>query len=131
MNRTAALQIYLTEHKASRLRPGQFDCALFAAAWVTRVNGIDLARGWRRAYRSLDDGFAQLARAGFASLGDYFASRLTEIPGWMGAQVGDVVTLDEDGQEAMGIVGGSFVHCIGVDGLVVVPIFRAIRVFRP
>lgn len=131
MTRGSLLQIYLTSHRRTQLRPGRFDCALFAADWVRTVSGLDLAGGWRGAYRTLEDGHAQLAQAGFANLGDFFASHLTEVPGWMHAQVGDVAVVIENDEEAMGIAGGSWVHCLGVQGLDVVPISRAVRVVRP
>ncbi len=131
VNRAALLQAYLNEHRSAVLRPGRLDCVLFAAGWVQRCTGRNLAGDWPGSYRSLDEGRGLLAGSGFASLGDLAAHHLEEIDGWARAQVGDVAIVIEDEAEAMSIVGGTYLHGLGVRGLDVVPLSRAVRVFRP
>ncbi len=131
VNRAALLQAYLTEHRNATLRPGRLDCVLFAAQWVRRCTGRDLTGDWPGSYRSLEDGFERLKAAGYAGLGDLAAHHLEEIDSWAYAQVGDVATVIEEGAEAMVIVGGAHLHGLAMRGLDVVPLSRAIRVFRP
>ena len=72
-----------------------------------------------------------MVAAGFSGLGDYFASQLEEVPGWMAARVGDVAIVEEGGFEAAGIVGGAQIHGLGVGGMQALALSRAIRVLRP
>lgn len=130
-DRAVLLQEYLTANRRAVLRPGRLDCVLFAAGWVAHCTGRDLTTDWRGTYQSLDEGRARLANAGFATLGDLAAHHLSEVDGWVQAQIGDVAIVIEDGAEAMPIVGGAFLHGLGVRGLDVVPLERATRVFRP
>ncbi|MDK3072775.1 hypothetical protein QO034_06605 [Sedimentitalea sp. JM2-8] len=132
MSRAALLQGYLSDCRQAMLRPGRHDCALFAAGWVARCTGPDFAFEWRERYRTLDEGRAALAAAGFGSLTAIAAHHLGAPMGWMAAQVGDVAVVIEDGEEAFGLVGGAFIHCLAPHrGLNVVPLPRAVRVFRP
>jgi hypothetical protein len=112
-------------------QPGKRDCAMFAADWIKVLAGTDPAARWRGRYRSLDEGRALLAADGFASPSDVLAPLLINA-GWMQARSGDVAVLIEAGEEAMGIVGGCHIHVLRPRrGLDVVPLDRAIRIYRP
>ncbi|MEP5000045.1 hypothetical protein [Pseudophaeobacter sp.] len=132
-NRAPLLFCYLRETRATgrRFRAGRFDCALFAAEWVKRCSGKDLAAQWRGTYRRLDQGRDQLAMAGFSSLDDLAAHHLVEIDGWSQAQVGDIAAIQEAGEIALGIFGGPQIHVLSLDGLDYVNPANAYRVFRP
>lgn len=131
-DRDRLLRAYLAENRAMRIRPGEADCALFAAGWIARVTGRDPSEGWRGSYRSLAEGRGLLRAAGFDGLAGMAAVIMTEVPGWMQAQTGDVALVAEQGEEACGIVGGPHIHVLRpVRGLGAVPRDRAVRVFRP
>ena len=127
MSRDLELRTYLAETRAQVFRPGRFDCALFAAEWVRRVSGLDLADGWRGKYRSLDEGRKMIEAKGFASHVDMAAAELLEVPVAQ-ARVGDVAVVDE---LAFGIVSGERIFVLRLDGLGSVPLLQAERMFRP
>lgn len=124
---------YLGEQRARPrlMRPGAFDCALFAAGWVKRLTGQDLAAEWRHTYRSYPQGRTLLRDAGFADLGDLAAHHLTEIDGWQAAKPGDIAAITEEGETALGLIGGPQIHVLTLNGLDYVHLGRATRVFRP
>lgn len=124
----ARLARYVTLQAQARFRPGRHDCALFAVDAVREMTGVDIGEGLR-GYRSLAEGWQGLAAAGFGSLGELFAARLREVEPHL-AQVGDVVILEENGEEACGVVQGPFIYVLRLDGLGLVPVSRARRAFR-
>lgn len=131
--RAEQLLDYLSGIRArpQRMRPGSFDCALFAAGWVKHCTGQDLAADWRGTYRSYDGGRDLLRGAGFADLANLAAHHLTEVEGWGVSQPGDIAAIVENGETALGIIGGPQIHVLSLDGLDYVHLGRAARVFRP
>lgn len=131
--RATDLLTYLRGIRAqgARMRPSAFDCAFYAAGWVQRCTGQDLADRWRGSYRTFDEGRALLGLAGYADLADLAAAHLTEVPGWAQSQVGDIAAMTEGDHTALGIIGGQQIHVLSLTGLDYVPLGRAIRVFRP
>lgn len=130
-DRAVLLREYLYGHRGRALRPGKHDCALFAAGWVKACSGRDLAADWVGRYGSFEEGQALLEGAGHADHVDLAAHHLEELPGWMAARVGDIAVMEEAGHLAFGIVGGAYVHVLGLRGLDILPLSRAIRLFRP
>lgn len=126
MNRAVALQEYLREVRALTFRPGRHDCALFAAGWVARAGGPDLARGWRSKYRSLARGEELLQAAGYADHVAFAAAHLPEVAPSL-AQTGDVAVVED---RAFGIVGADRVFVLRPEGLGHVSRMRAERAFR-
>lgn len=131
MTRAALLVDYLNRHQRRLFRPGQHDCALFAAGWVECCTGRDLSAQWRGAYRSLDEGRAELAAEGIHSLADLADQYLTQICGPAASQPGDIALIREAGEDAFGIIGGPHIHVLGLRGLDILPLSRAEQVFRP
>lgn len=134
--RDTILPKYLARVRGNSLSPGTHDCALFAAGWVRLCTGVDLAKDWRGKYRTLDEGTALLAAAGFADPIELAEHHLQEVGSWMQAQVGDIAVVGDDNGAgadvtAFGIIGGSHIHVVGLRGLDYVILSRAIRVFRP
>lgn len=119
---------YVSGVVRARFRPGTHDCAMFAAGAIEAMTGEDMAAEFR-GYRTLEEGRAALAAAGFGGMGDVVAARLTEVSPQF-AQVGDLAILEEKGEEAFGIVQGPFIYVLRVEGLGLVPVSRARRVFR-
>ena len=111
-------------------RPGAWDCALFAAAWVRELTGRELVPDGA-AYGTLAAGQALLAEAGHADHVAYAAAHLTEVESWMRAQEGDIAVVMDQGHPCFGVVGSDVVHVLTPRGLGHVPLDAAVRVFRP
>lgn len=139
-DRPALLSDYLAAARTRPLTPGTHDCALFIAGWINLCTGVDLAKGWRGKYRTLEDGYALLSAMGFSDLVGMAERYLGELDGWMQAVPGDVAVVedvdgagDSSGADhiGLGIIGGCHIHVVGLRGLDYVPLNRAVRVFRP
>lgn len=125
MDRLSLLIAYAAEAGQKPFRPGQHDCALFAAGWVKIATGQDFARGWRSTYRSLRRGQQLLEEAGFADHVALAAAHLPEIaPAF--AQVGDLSVLEDN---AFGITAGEMIYCLKPQGLGLVPRGQMRRAF--
>lgn len=123
---------YLAEWRDRPFRPGSADCALFAAGWIERMTGRDVAAAWRGRYRSLGRGRALLAEAGYPDLASLASSVAHELAHPSMVLPGDVAIVIEEGVEAFGIAGSPFIHVLAPHGgLDVVPLSRAVRVYRP
>lgn len=125
MDTTTLLIDYAAEAGKRPFRPGTHDCALFAAGWVKKATGRDLARGWRSQYRSLRRGQAILEQAGFQDHVALAAAYLEEVKPAL-AQIGDVAVLEND---AFGIVAGEMVYCLRPEGLGLIPRAQMKRAF--
>lgn len=123
------LAAYLGEVARLRFRPGEHDCALFAAGAVEAMTGTDLAAGWRRTYRTLEDGLALLAQEGHGDHVALAAAHLEEVAP-IRAQVGDVAAVREGAALALGIVQGPSIYVLRPSGLGLVPLTDAERAFR-
>ncbi|WP_297772660.1 hypothetical protein [uncultured Roseovarius sp.] len=131
-DRAQILRAFLEARRGRRFRPGGSDCAMFVADWIVACGHDDPGASWRGRYATLDEGRAALSRDGFAVPSDVLRPYLLEGAGWMQARTGDVVTVNENGWEAFGIVGGGHIHALQMPhGITAVPLDRAIRVYRP
>lgn len=123
------LTAYLETAARRAFRPGQHDCALFAAGAVKAMTGTDFARGYRSTYRSLARGQAVLRSRGYADHIDMVARLLPEVPPIM-AQEGDVAVVPQGEDMALGIVQGAMIYVLMPSGLGLVPLTDAARAFR-
>lgn len=131
-DRGQILRAFLAERRGRSFRPGGFDCAMFVADWFVACGHPDPAAPWRGRYTTLEAGRAALMRDGFAVPSDVLQPYLLDGAGWMQARTGDVVTVNENGAEAFGIVGGTHIHALRLPrGLIGIPLDRALRVYRP
>lgn len=121
---------YLAAVAHRPFRPGQHDCALFAAGAVEAMTGADLASAWRGSYRRLEDGLAALQAAGFEGLPALAAACFPEVAPAL-AQAGDLAVLpgDETGA-ALGVVQGPAVYVLDPRGLAVVSRLHMKKAFR-
>lgn len=113
---------YLAQVVRLPFRPGQHDCALFAAGAVEAMTGTDLAAAWRGKYRALGAGKAMLRARGYADHVALAAALFPEVLPAL-AQVGDLAVLPSgDGQvaEALGVVQGPGVYVLNPGGIAVV-----------
>lgn len=129
--RASLLFDYLSNHKRSVMRPGLFDCAIFAGGWVQVVTGRDLIAEWQGAYKTIEQGREQLAAAGFADLSALAAHHLTPVANTDDALAGDIALIRQGADLHFGIVGGTQVYVLRPIGLDVVLLTQAGEVFRP
>lgn len=123
------LAAYMGAISRRAFRPGEHDCALFAAGAVEAMTGTDLAAPWRRTYRTLEDGLALLAQHGHGDHVALAAAHLEEIAPIL-AQVGDVAAVREGEALGLGIVQGPAIYVLRPSGLGLVPLTAAERAFR-
>lgn len=120
---------YLSAVARKKFKPGSHDCALFVAGAVEAMTGTDFAKG-HRGYRTLKQGRAKLKKKGYSDHVAYAADQLPEIPVLM-AQVGDIAVVDDGaGEDVLGVVQGSGVYALGLEGLAVVSLVSAKRAFK-
>jgi len=116
---------------AARARPfgyGDHDCALFWADAVLAVTGVDPASTWRGRYASRKSGQKLLQRAGARSPED-LARRLFPLRTGR-VQPGDLAVLDgAPGAHTGGVVQGALVYVLTPEGLGLVGLDRALRVY--
>lgn len=130
--RLALLGPFLAQARRKAFRPGQFECALFAADWVVALGHPDPAAPWRGKYSSIAQGLVMVRRDGYENHVDVFARTFREIEGAHAALPGDLACVIEEGERAMGIIGGPVIHVVHPErGLGALPLSRAVRVFRP
>ncbi len=110
--------------------PGQMDCANFAHGWFLTLGGADVRARLSFEYSSLGEGKRLLAQRGFACLGDLAASVMPEIA-VADAVLGDIALVEVDGDLALGILSGSQVHVLTLNGLGAISASYARRGFRP
>lgn len=120
---------YLTTIAGLGFKPGQSDCALFAAGAFEAQTGVDLAAEWRGSYRSMRAGRALLLDRGFVDHVALAASFLPDVaPSF--ANVGDIGVIAGDGGPALCVVQGAGVYCLRPDGLAVVSRLELMRAFK-
>lgn len=110
---------YVGGLRGARLDPGRHDCALFVAGAIDAMADVDLARSWR-GYTTFEEGLNALSAAGYDGLRGLADANLPRVAAAR-AQVGDVALLREEGQDALGIVQGTWVWCVGRERLGLLP----------
>ena len=112
------------------LRPGRFDCALFAAGAVEAMTGEDPAAEWRGTYSTIEGGARALRAAGYADHVAFAAALFEEVP-VSRAGVGDLAVVSEGDRAALGVIQGERVYVLHISGgLGTVPLTAAERAFR-
>lgn len=127
----ARLSEYLGQVARRRFRPGEHDCALFAAGAVQAMTGADLAADWRGKYRALGAGRAMLRAKGFSDHLEFAAAHLAPVPPAL-AQVGDLAVVPADSPHdagALGVVQGPRVYVLTPGGLALVSRLTMERAF--
>lgn len=113
---------------------GKTDCAMFAASCIEAITGTDPAAAFRGKYTTVIGGMRKLkTHTGFTDRQEWISSMGNSVqPAF--AQVGDIAIInnpdgDEDGY-SLGVVGGSFVLAMGLNGLVRLPLSCMIGTYR-
>lgn len=104
----ARLSAHIVAHLNAPFEWGKTDCVMFSAGAVRALSGVDLVRGMR-GYRSLAEGLRFARAKGFRAYEDIFARRLRVASVEMLAP-GDVVVVEQNDQDIMGIFGGTVAH---------------------
>jgi hypothetical protein len=120
---------FLGSISRAHFRPGQHDCALFAAGAVQSMTGVDLAAEYRGEYQTIEEGYALMRERGFDGPIEFAESQFEEIPPLF-AQVGDLAVVQGDGALALGVVQGPTIYVLRLDGPGVIPLDEAVRAFR-
>jgi len=130
------LDAFVESRKGSRFCWGVNDCCLFACDAVLAMTGEDLARGFRETYATAKQARKALRQLGIETVGQLAECRardfgLREVPPPF-AQRGDVVLLDRDLGESLGIVSlaGTEVLAPGEERLAEVAFHAALRAWR-
>lgn len=122
------LAAFIESRRRSPFAWGQHDCCLFAADEVLALTGTDLAAELRGAYRTAEEAVQVLRRVG--GCGALAARHLPEYARPLMAQRGDVVSVDLDGRETLGVVAGNGCWAApGEGGLLFRPMAEVLRVF--
>lgn len=121
---------YLSRVAWLSFRPGQHDCALFAAGAVKAMTGTDLAAPFRGTYRRLEDGQAALQALGFADHLALVVSLFPEVPPSF-AQAGDLGVFEGEGPgDALGVIQGGAAYVLRPEGMALVSRLQMKRAFR-
>jgi len=130
------LDAFIASRRHARFEWGVNDCVLFACDAVLVMTGEDLARGFRDHYATLHGAAKAMRQFGASSVGelaDIMADRrdLRVLPPLF-AQRGDVVLLDRELGESLGVVclHGVEVWAPAEEGLAEIPLSEAIRAWR-
>ena len=97
------------------IAPGQHDCCLFGAGAIEAQTGIDIAAPWRGRYTTMAGGRRILRKSGYADHVALAAAALPEIHA-SSAREGDIAVVETPDGPAMGVVQGSAIYVLGVDG---------------
>ncbi|WP_370269248.1 hypothetical protein [Nioella sp.] len=100
---------------------GEHDCALFASGAIRAMHGVDPAENWRGRYTTLAGGLRLLRRDGFQSHVDVLARLGRPVTPAL-AQIGDFAVVDTPEMPALGIVTGSQLQLLRLDGLASLPL---------
>ena len=112
------LQACINEWSAAPFEFGVRDCALFAAAAVEAMTGVDIADGLR-GYSSEAEGLAIVRAAGFHDYTDVFTKMF---PAADRLRVGDIAMVERQDVVAMGVVQVRGIYVMTpVRGLALVP----------
>lgn len=131
-----ALDGFFEQRREMRFEWGRNDCVLFACDAILVMTGEDLARGFRDTYATAKSAKRMLYELGASDVGelaDIWADRLDlrVLPPSF-AQRGDVVLLDRDLGESLGVMAlnGLGIMAPAAEGLAEVPSSMALRAWR-
>lgn len=121
------LTAYLTGILDRKFDAATHHCGFFAADCVERITGVDLAADWRGL--TLAEGLLALRRDGLQDHVALAARDLPEIPVSF-AQPGDLAVIPSGEWEALGVVQGAMVYVLRPEGLGLVSLLSATRMFK-
>lgn len=120
---------YLAASARLPFEMGKHDCALFAADAIKAMTGEDPAAVWRGRYTTMLGGLRVLRKEGYQDHVDLVTKRLTEKPVAL-ACPGDLAVVPTADGPALGIVQGESIYVLRLEGLALVPLTAATRMFE-
>jgi hypothetical protein len=124
------LASYVSDCATMPFRPGKMDCGLFFMGGMEAMTGRDISKPFRGKYRTIKKAMEIARSLGCDDHVEYVASILEERPSPLMAQVGDCAVVDDvNGSPALGIVQGEHIYVMGLNGIGIVPLTEAKRVF--
>jgi hypothetical protein len=105
---------------------GQNDCCLFACACVLAITGTDPMAQWRGKYTTELGAKRYLKKYGGGTILNAFNAVFGPIKPRLNANNGDLILIDTDQGDAVGIMQGCQVWAVGPAGLITLPISKAI-----
>ena len=136
--RTQAYHRFLLDHARTPFQWGVADCATFAADGILAQTGTDIASDFRGKYSDEAGAWAAIKTiTGGTTVADAAAwcavkHGMVELQHPLQAQRGDLVTVEDSGNEVAGLVhlNGRDVVVVGQHGLHRVPITKILRAWR-
>lgn len=127
-NWAGALNQYLKEQEEAPFAWGKNDCCLFAAGAIQAITGVDVAAGWRSAYKSSESALHLVSVRTEGSLRDLISTLakkygFPEINPKM-AQRGDIIQFNSNIEGGVGLTLG-----VVVDHRLAIPAMDKIRAF--
>lgn len=124
-NWPTALTEFIESRRTTPFAWGESDCCLFAADAVQAMTGIDFAAQRRGKYSDARGALEIIEEVG--GIENLVPFEPVE-PGY--AQRGDVVMLERDGRNVLGVNCGNQIAGQGTDGIVFLPPNAAIKAWR-
>lgn len=110
---------------------GGNDCLLFCADWILEATGVDPAAEWRGTYDEPIGALRQLRRFGARTLEEAATQALGDpLPAPAFAQRGDIVSVESEGEVALGICIGAEIILVGPAGFATLPLARGRKAWR-
>lgn len=134
MNKLNKLSEYVARiaREYSAMDYGKMDCALFASGAVAIMRDENsVGDEFQGKYTTFAEGIEMLNQLGFENHVDLVAHHLEERPSVLHACQGDIAVFeDKDGVDALGIVQGEYIYCLGEKSLAMIKLTKAKRVFK-
>lgn len=131
MDKHQALFAFYDARKHTPFVWGQSDCALLAADWLKSYNGVDYAAPFRGRYKTYLGSKRAMSKLGFQSLYEVVFAQLGEpLSSPLLAQRGDIVIVETDIGEAVGIADGHGVMAQDSEGIEHVPLSQVKTAWR-
>ena len=120
---------FIVSRKAMPFEWGKHDCCLFAADAANAITGKDAAAAFRGKYRTELGAMRAIKRYGKGNIADTFSHAFGEPVPRLLARRGDIVLLEYDGADTVGVSYGDIVVA-GKDGVVTVSRLLVKQVWR-
>lgn len=116
---------YLKAQRNAKFEWGVNDCCLFASSCVHVVTGFDPMASWRGKYQTEQGAMRLLKKHGGGSIKTAFTRVFGEFKPRLNANSGDLVLIDTELGDALGVLQACRVWVMSPTGLISVPISKA------
>ena len=123
------LRAHLDAQAGKTFSLGRNDCGSFAGEAIEAMTGVNPHAAVAGRYKTMRGALRVLRKLGYEDHVAYAAALLDEIePAY--AAYGDIAAVPGEGGLALGLVTGTHIAVRAPEGLTVVPLTAAVRVFR-